>query len=179
MTTVIPATVCACVNTRRASRAVCHLYDLVLSPTGLKATQFVILQRVAEAGEIAHSQLAKDLGASVETLSRRLASARKKGLVKMLEGKDHRRLYSLTPKGMAILERAVPYWAAAQFRLQRSMGEQDWQQIMAMMRRLTIAATRAESIRITNAHQQSGVADLECRTAVAKTELSHKLTPRM
>ena len=79
MSTVVPATVCACVNARRASRAVCHLYDLVLRPTGLKVTQFVILQRVAEAGEIAHSQLAKDLGASVETLSRRLANARKKG----------------------------------------------------------------------------------------------------
>ena len=179
VSTVVPATICACVNTRRASRAVCHLYDLVLRPTGLKVTQFVILQRVAEAGVIAHSQLAKDLGASVETLSRRLANARKKGLVNMREGKDHRKLYSLTLKGTTVLERAIPYWTAAQLRLQRSMGEQEWQQFMALMRRLTIAATRAESIRIANAYRQPSEADPDRRTAIAATESLRTLTPRM
>lgn len=42
----------ACILVRRASRAVTHLYDLVLAPTGLKATQFVLLRAIEQHGEI-------------------------------------------------------------------------------------------------------------------------------
>jgi len=117
---------CACVNIRRASRAICHLYDLVLGPTQLKATQFNILRTIDESGEIAHCDLATDIAASVETLSRRLANARKCGWVRMQVGKNGRRLYSLTPKGKRVLDEALPTGSARNFacadRLARPIG---------------------------------------------------------
>ena len=70
-----------CAALRRASRAVTHLYDLVLSPTGLKVTQFIVLRAIAEKGEIAQWRLAEEHGIADETLSRRLATLRKSGLV--------------------------------------------------------------------------------------------------
>lgn len=66
---------------RMASRAVTHLYDLVLSPTRLRATQFIILQAIATAGEIAQWRLAQEYGISNDTLSRRLATLRRSGLI--------------------------------------------------------------------------------------------------
>ena len=42
---------CPCIAMRRASQAVTNLYDLVLSPIGLKATQFITLQIVDSYGE--------------------------------------------------------------------------------------------------------------------------------
>ena len=141
---------CACVNIRRASRAICHLYDLVLGPTQLKATQFTILRTIDEAGEIAHCDLATDIAASVETLSRRLASARKCGWVRMQVGKNGRRLYRLTPKGKRVLDEALPYWERAQLRLRRTLGESDWQIVANFTERLTSAAIRAEAMRFSN-----------------------------
>ncbi len=150
MATSLRHSPCACVNIRRASRAICHLYDLVLGPTELKATQFTILRTIDESGEIAHCDLASDIAASVETLSRRLASARKCGWVRMQIGKNGRRLYSLTPEGKKILNAALPYWDRAQHRLRCTLGEEDWQLLASFTERLTSAAIRAETKRFSN-----------------------------
>lgn len=145
---------CACVNVRRASRAICRLYDLVLGPTQLKATQFNILRTIDESGEIAHCDLATDIAASVETLSRRLASARKCGWVRMQIGRNGRRLYSLTPKGKRVLDEAIPYWERAQSRLRRTLGESDWQLVASFSERLTSAAICAETMPFSNRDQK-------------------------
>lgn len=146
---------CGCANLRRASRAVCHLYDLVLAPTRLKATQFTVLNVIAEAGEIAHCDLARHMAASEETFSRRLASARKAGWVRMKVGERRRRVYTLTERGAQVLEQARPYWERAQDRLRRELGEADWNLLGAYTERLTQAARRAELAPVRNGHKQA------------------------
>lgn len=108
---------CGFAGLRRASRAVCHLYDLVLAPTQLKITQYTMLRQIADAGEIAHCDLARKCVGSEETFSRRLASARKCGWVSMRVGDRQRRVYRLTEKGMQVLREATPYWERAQDRM--------------------------------------------------------------
>ena len=148
---VLPqSTSCACAGARRVGRAVTHLYDQVLVPTGLKATQFMILRAIAEAGEIAHCDLAAELSASVETLSRRLASARQSGLVRVHSGEHNRRLYSLTPRGRQVLEQATPYWEKAQVRLQLALGDTDWRLLLGFSQRLAEAAAEAEALPLAN-----------------------------
>lgn len=142
--------ICACAGLRRASRAVCHLYDQVLSPTGLKLTQFVILDVIYRAGEIAHCDLARQLVASEETLSRRLASARTIGWLNMSVGSRSRRMYSLSVAGRERLEFAIPYWERAQNRIRRELGEADWQNLGAFAERITQAALRAEAAPMRN-----------------------------
>lgn len=136
--------VCACASLRRASRAVCHLYDLVLAPTGLKATQFIILNVIFESRAIAHCDLARMFAASEETFSRRLGSARKSGWVRMTVDARRRRVYSLTEEGRMVMERAAPYWERAQARMRRELGELDWSLLGGFADRLTQAAIRAE-----------------------------------
>lgn len=137
--------VCASASLRRATRAVCHLYDLVLSPTQLKVTQFTILRTIGEAGEIAHCDLARQSIGSEETFSRRLASARRSGWVSMRVGDRQRRVYRLTEKGEHVLRAAMPYWQRAQDRMRRELGDTDWQTMLRLAARMAEAAIRAET----------------------------------
>lgn len=139
-----PASACACASLRRANRAVSHLYDLVLAPTKLKSTQYTILQAIEKAGEIAHCDLARHFAASEETFSRRLASARASGWVRMKMGKRYRRVYCLTDEGRRVLELATPYWERAQERMRRELGDVDWSLLSDFTERVTQCAIRAE-----------------------------------
>lgn len=140
---------------KRAGRAVCHLYDLVLAPTQLRATQFTVLRTIAEAGEIAHCDLARQLSASRETFSRRLASASRNGWVSMRLGPGQRRVYKLTDEGLRVLRQATPYWERAQNRLRRELGDGDWENLAAFAERLTQAAARGEQAPVKNHRPRS------------------------
>jgi DNA-binding MarR family transcriptional regulator len=144
MDSSFPASVCACASLRRANRAVSHLYDLVLAPTRLKSTQYIILQAISHTGEIAHCDLARLFAASEENFSRRLASARAAGWVQMKVGARYRRVYCLTEKGRKVLEIATPYWERAQERMRRELGEVEWAMLSDFAERVTQSAIRAE-----------------------------------
>jgi DNA-binding MarR family transcriptional regulator len=130
---------------RRASRAVCHLYDLVLAPTRLKSSQFIMLHAIAQAGQIAHCDLATLLAASEETLSRRLAAARRVQWVEMWVDKRRRHVYRLTEAGAGVLAAAMPYWERAQERLRREMGDPGWATLAPTAETVVQAAMRAEN----------------------------------
>ncbi len=141
-----------CAALRRATRAVTHLYDLVLAPTGLKCTQFVLLNAIYEAGEIAQWRLADQYGVGEDTLSRRLGLLRKAGLIAFRLGQEHRgeKLYRLTDLGVGKFMDAVPTWKRAQARLQAIMGAEEWNQLLKLAGNVAIQARRAETIRVVN-----------------------------
>ncbi|HEU5231421.1 MAG TPA: MarR family winged helix-turn-helix transcriptional regulator [Terriglobales bacterium] len=142
---------CACSLTRRAARSVTQLYDVVLAPLGMKATQFVLLRAISEAGEIAQWQLSKDLSIAVETLTRRLATMRRAGWIELHSGTDRREhLYTATPRGQQQLETALPYWYRAQERLREQLGEEGWKETQACLDRLAVAAERSLTARVKN-----------------------------
>lgn len=135
---------CACASLRRASRAVGHLYDLVLAPQNLKTTQFLLLLAISESAPIAHCDLARRFIASEETFSRRLASARRAGWVEMTIDARRRRIYCLSPEGRRVLDAATPNWERAQERLRQQLGDTDWMALVELTERVTHAALRAE-----------------------------------
>jgi DNA-binding MarR family transcriptional regulator len=142
---------CACSFTRRAARSVTQLYDLVLSPSGMKATQFVLLRAIFNTRQIAQWQLSKDLSIAVETLTRRLATMRRLGWVELHAGSDRREhLYRATDLGRQRLEQAIPYWQRAQERLKEQLGEDGWKETQACLDRLARAAERSLSARMKN-----------------------------
>ncbi len=140
-----------CAALRAANRAVTQLYDLVLAPTGLKATQFVALQAIEEAGEIAQCEFARIHAVAVETLSRRFSGLRRKGYIQVRTGDRHsERIYSLTEKGRQALNDAAPYWERAEERLRKVLGENEWRTAIKMMERIRAAAIHAEELRTEN-----------------------------
>jgi DNA-binding MarR family transcriptional regulator len=125
---------------------------LVLSPCGLKATQFVILQAIAQKGEVTQAQLADQYGLSPETLSRRLATLRRSGLVELQEASSRcgGRSYRLTAAGFNQLRIAFPYWRRAQERLRTALGLSLWEAALANANQVAAAAYAAERARKSN-----------------------------
>ena len=147
----VAAIQCACTTIRRASRAITQLYDLVLSPTGLRATQFVILAAIGREGKIAQCRLAEEYAVSVETLSRRLASLRRKGLVHLSDGSPHHQhVYTLTNLGRRELERSTPHWNRAQARLTATVGEANLKLLCDICEHLVAGARHAQVLRMPN-----------------------------
>lgn len=149
-----------CAALRRATRAVTHLYDLVLAPTGLKCTQFVILNAIYEAGEIAQWRLADQYGVGDDTLSRRLGVLRKADLIAFRIGRERHgeKLYRLTDLGVGKFMDALPTWRRAQGRLQTIMGAEDWTQLLRLAGEVAIQARRAETARVANTTQSKALA---------------------
>jgi DNA-binding MarR family transcriptional regulator len=142
---------CACAALRRAARATSQFYDLVLQPSGLKATQFFALKSIYEAGEIAQWRFSRQNAVAVETLSRRFAALRKKGLIASRTGGNHgERIYTLTEQGKEALNRATPYWERAQKRLRQTLGDPELHALLRVCQSAVEAAQKAEQLRTTN-----------------------------
>ncbi|HUO14496.1 MAG TPA: MarR family transcriptional regulator [Verrucomicrobiae bacterium] len=142
---------CACATLRKAARSVTQLYDLVLQPAGLKLTQFTALRSIYEAGELAQWKFARQHGVAVETLSRRLAALRHRGLVSVRIGGNHgERIYTLTEGGRDAYMRALPYWDRAQQRFRQTLGIVDYQSLLQVCEASVEAAHEAEQLRASN-----------------------------
>lgn len=142
---------CICGTLRRASRAVTNLYDLVLAPSGLRLTQFLVLKSLHERGKIAQCDFARDQDIAVETLSRRFGALRRKGLVEMRLGERHgERIYSLTAEGQQAFLGALPYWERAQERLRNVLDSSDTRTLLDICERVRLAAHSAASARAKN-----------------------------
>ena len=123
---------CACANLRRADRVVSQLYDDALRPSGLRITQFTLLQALTLAcPEISQRQLAELLAIDSTTLTRTLAPLRNKGWLRSVPGADRRELrLSLTAAGRREYKHALPYWRTAQKNLLRALGMENWNRLM-------------------------------------------------
>lgn len=132
---------CACANLRRAARAVTKLYNQELRPTGLEATQFVLLMALNSIGETTQGKLGRLLSLDSTSLTRMLALPTNRGWIAEKPGVDRRqRLLHLTPDGKQKLDSSRPAWERAQRKLQRRLGEPAWTQLKPLLADLASAA---------------------------------------
>ncbi len=134
---------CACLNLRGAARAVTQMYDEVLRPSGLKATQFSVLAAVATIGPASMTVIAKALVMDRTTLTRNLKPLIDRGLVKAGKGADDRRQRRIvvTHEGKAVLTKALPLWKKAHQRIVTGIGFARWQGMVRLLDE-TIRLTR-------------------------------------
>lgn len=133
---------CACFNLRKASRSVTQFYDEMLQPTGLRSTQVVLLTAIEGEKDLSPSRLARELVMSPSTLSRNLAPLKREGLVEVRKQGIRGVGLRLTRKGERSLEKALPYWEAAQNRFVEIVGEKGWNDLNDRLAR-TLAVTRS------------------------------------
>ena len=126
---------CACLNLRGAARAVTQMYDEVLRPSGLKATQFSVLAAVATIGPAAMTVIAKALVMDRTTLTRNLKPLMDRGLVKAGKGADDRRQRRIvvTREGKAALAKALPLWKKAHEQIVTGIGFARWQGMVRLL----------------------------------------------
>lgn len=114
---------CACLQLRKASRAISRLFDKILESSGLKATQFSILAAIDDAESTSVSELASHLVMDASTVARNLKPLEKSGLIAVLTAHDRRRKFvRLTQKGTLALAVAIPLWQRAHDVLQDMVG---------------------------------------------------------
>ena len=126
---------CACLNLRGAARAVTQLYDEILKPSGLKATQFSVLATMASVGPASMTTISKALVMDRTTLTRNLKPLRDRGLVKEVTNSEDRRQrrISLTRAGKAALSKALPLWDQAQNQVITGIGPARWQGMLRLL----------------------------------------------
>ena len=106
---------CMGMRVRRASRVVANHYDKHLKPSGLKGTQFTLLNTIFMNPGANIGKLADILGLDRTTLNRNLKPLERKGWIRSGSGKDPRtRTLKLTNEGTGILKNALPFWLEAQ-----------------------------------------------------------------
>jgi len=131
---------CACANLRRAARAVTQLYEEQLRESGLRATQFTLLQALGITGTITQGDLGGLLALDSTTLTRSLKPLVRRGWVRSLAGEDRReRHFQLTAAGRRELDRVKPHWERAQQRLRKFLGDTGWERLQAELLHVTEA----------------------------------------
>jgi DNA-binding MarR family transcriptional regulator len=139
------ARTCACFNFRKASRSVTQLFDQILSPTGLRSTQLVILITTQLLGKSSIARLARELVMDRSTLTRNLKPLMNQGLLQFSPDGGKQKSVELTVEGQASLLRAAPYWNQAQTQLVNRFGEESWNRIMTDLNAI-VEATRSSSM---------------------------------
>ena len=130
-----------CHKIRTAARLVTSIYDEVLRPVGLRATQFAVLTAVGVDGSMSITALAQLLGMDRSTLSRNLGPLEREGLIKIgAEGWRRSRTLDITKKGRTRFRDALPLWERAQEALCRKLGDQNWTVVHNDLDRLIRAA---------------------------------------
>lgn len=133
---------CACLNLRKANRALTRFYDRLLSPSGIRSTQLPILTALASAGPVTLAQLAKLILVDQSTLTRNLKSLKERHLIRVQPGMDKRvREVSLTKQGKEIIRQVHPLWEEAQTRITEEIGTSGLEQLLEV----SAAAIKATS----------------------------------
>jgi DNA-binding MarR family transcriptional regulator len=128
---------CVFYNIRKTTRMLTSYYDRVLSPCGLKTTQFSLLMNVLLLESATVSQLARQLGMDRTTLSRNVRLLAQKGLLRLGSGEDRReQRISLTAEGRLAIDQAIPFWQQAQSEVEKQLGQEWVKDFLSSLRRI-------------------------------------------
>lgn len=131
------ASICNCMNMRRASRAVTQFYDETLKPSGLTINQLSLLRHIEIAQQITISNLANIIRVDRTTLNRNLKPLVDDGFVVVQPGKDSRtRQIMLTAAGKDAVVEGWKLWQEAQSSLCEYMGKENLETLTQLLSKL-------------------------------------------
>ena len=115
---------CNCLALRQATRHVTQFYDQILTPAGIRATQYSILARLQRKGAMTINALAAELVMDRTTLGRNILPLQRDGLIAVGPGQSDRRSKELrlTRAGQERFAAAQKGWTKAQAHFERAYG---------------------------------------------------------
>lgn len=121
---------CYCINVRRMSGAISHIYDFYLKPIGLSGNQYALIVDLGRLGSASTTDIANFVGLNRSTLVRTLRPLVEKGLIvdKSVAGKRNRE-FELTPSGVETVKRGQALWLAAQALIESELGMEKIEQL--------------------------------------------------
>lgn len=128
---------CTCFRLQRLTRRVTAVYNRALAPTGMRVTQYSLLNNLRHAGPLPLTALAELLDMDRTTLSRNLRPLSDAGWVTVRpSAEDARvRMVGLTKAGESHLQAARAYWKRAQEEVKATIGADDLTQLHEMLDR--------------------------------------------
>ena len=134
---------CVCFNLRWVSRSITQHFEGQLRHHGLLPTQTPILAALAAHQRADMAGLSDWLGMDRTTLVRVLRPLERDGLVKRSgQGRGHKLVLSITPKGRAALKKFLPDWRQAQQKVVRTLGKERWSAILNDLERASLALSK-------------------------------------
>lgn len=125
---------CICLNLRRATQVVTQYYDGLLAPSGLKLTQFSLLQQVRLREPVSITELARVTGLDRTTMGKNLQLLARRDLISLSPGEDRReRIAQMTSEGRQALKMAYPLWKNAQATMTATLGEEQLGKFMSLL----------------------------------------------
>lgn len=130
---------CACMNMRRASRALTHFYDEVLKPGGLTINQLALLRNLEVLEQTTIGELAKTMRIDRTTLNRNMKPLAEAGLIEINPGKDYRtKAVILSEKGKAAVGLGWRLWGEAQKSIKEYLGEEDLAKLKQLLAKIEV-----------------------------------------
>jgi len=118
------ATQCPAFHLRKVARAVTRVFDDMLQPSGIRATQLHILNSVLLADPPTITHVADDLVMDRTTLTRNLQPLDRLGLLTIAPGEDRRtRVLKVTVEGKQVMAKAFAIMEDARDQMERSIGQ--------------------------------------------------------
>lgn len=134
---------------RQASRRVSQFYDQVLAPSGLRATQYMLLAEVGKLGPISLLPLAKHMIMDRATIGHNTRPLEASGYLTLTVGEDRRsREVSLTEAGRKILAAAQPLWQRAHAIFETEIGPAESAKLRTMLGRVAESEFAVEEGRV-------------------------------
>jgi DNA-binding MarR family transcriptional regulator len=129
---------CHCTTLRYAAQTLTEVYDRVLAPSGLKVTQFVLLQSILEGeAEKSITDLAQKLGSDRSTIGRNVRILARDGLVSLSRGSDRREhTVHVSQKGREAVSLANPLWQKAQTAVTDTLGPDQLKMLKTLLSQL-------------------------------------------
>ncbi|HET7639512.1 MAG TPA: MarR family transcriptional regulator [Ktedonobacteraceae bacterium] len=125
---------CICLNLRRATQVVTQYYDGLLAPSGLKLTQFSLLQQIRLREPVSITELARVTGLDRTTMGKNLQLLARRDLISLSLGEDRReRIAQMTSEGRQALKMAYPLWKNAQATMTATLGEEQLGKFMSLL----------------------------------------------
>ncbi|MGO4331690.1 MarR family winged helix-turn-helix transcriptional regulator [Cupriavidus sp. 2TAF22] len=127
---------------RRAARRLGQLYDDVLAPSGLRATQHALLSQIDRADRPTMRALADALVMDLSALGHTLKPLARDGYVELVPDENDRRSrrVSLTTSGKSKLKESRALWSEAQARFEASLGQAEASALRGVLNRIASPA---------------------------------------
>jgi DNA-binding MarR family transcriptional regulator len=124
---------------RKAARRLGKLYDGALEPSGLKATQHILLTQIYDLGSPSMAELGNSLLMDLSATRHSLGPLIRDRFVQLrVDPKDRRvKRATLTPTGVTKFKEANRLWRKAQDRFERALGSARAAKLRSELRYLT------------------------------------------
>ena len=128
---------CMCLHLQKAACVAARQFDDAFRPLDLTSGQYSLLIALVRQESPSIGQLAENMAMDRTTVTANIKPLKKRGLLEtVVDPTDARsRLLVLTPKGEALLKKALPLWQLAQAKLIEALSTNNQGQLLNALRK--------------------------------------------